>query len=188
MSIKSALEQAIIKLQKEGIVSAKLDAELILAKLLSKNREWLIAHDNDKLSDKELGDFNRLIVRRLKHEPVGYINQTIEFYGMDFFIDQRVLSPRVETELIVDEVIKKAPKNASLIDIGTGSGAIAVAIAKNRPDLKITATEVSPEALEVAKINAEKLLGHNHLIDFKLSDIWEKIDESFDVVVQFSLG
>ena len=88
-----------------------------------------MAHDDEKLTTKQVETYSKLIKRRLDHEPVGYINESIEFYGIDFFIDKRVLSPRVETEAIVEEVVAKAPAGSSLIDIGTGSGAIAIAIA-----------------------------------------------------------
>ena len=142
-----------------------------------------MAHDDEKLTTKQAETYSKLIKRRLDHEPVGYINESIEFYGIDFFIDKRVLSPRVETEAIVEEVVAKAPAGSSLIDIGTGSGAIAIAIAQNRPDLKITATEVSREALDVAKINAERILAKKNSINFIISDIWDDVAGKFDVVV-----
>jgi len=138
MTIKDTLKEASEKLQTNGSPSARLDAELILARQLGKPREWLLAHDDEKLTTAQLRAYEGLIKRRLEHEPVGYINESVEFYGIDFFIDKRVLSPRVETEAIVEEVVAKAPKNAELIDIGTGSGAIAIAIAQNiGPTLKL---------------------------------------------------
>lgn len=183
MTIKTILVEASDKLKASDNPSARLDAEVLLAKLLNKSREWLIAHDDQKLTTAQLKAYEALVNRRLNHEPVGYINQSIEFYGIDFYIDERVLSPRVETEVIVEQVVNNAPKGASLIDIGTGSGAIAISIAKNRPDLKITATEVSADALEVAKLNAGKVLGKAHKIKFEMSDIWNSVDGKFDIVV-----
>lgn len=182
MTIKAALNQAIQALQSADSKSAKLDAELILAKLLGHPREWLIGNDTSELEAQDQKNYEQLIKRRLGHEPVSYINQSIEFYGLDFFVDKRVLSPRVETELIVEQAIKQAPKGGRLLDMGTGSGAIAIAISKHRPDLKISASEISAEALEVAKINAEKILGKGHKIKFVLSDIWDSIADSYDVV------
>lgn len=183
MTIKNVLIEASDKLRASDNPSARLDAEVLLAKLLNKRREWLIAHDDKKLTPAQLGVYQGLIKRRLGHEPVSYINQSVEFYGLDFYIDKRVLSPRAETEAIVEQVIKNAPKEASLIDIGTGSGAIAIAIAKNRPDLVITATEVSAKALEVASLNVKKLLGQSTKIRLIKSDIWHNVKGKFDIVV-----
>lgn len=182
MSIQEALKEATTALVENGSPSAKLDADLILAKMLQKPREWLIANDRTELTASQKARYDELIKRRLDHEPVSYINQSIEFYGLDFFVDKRVLSPRVETEMIVEKTIQDAPPNGVVLDMGTGSGAIAIALCKHRPDLKIIATDISNDALEVARINAVKLLGDDHKIDFRMADIWDGIGTSFDVV------
>ena len=127
--------------------------------------------------------FNQFAARRLNREPVCYITNKLEFYGLEFYVDNRVLSPRVETELIAEQAIKNAPKNSKLIDIGTGSGAIAIAIAKHRPDLVITATEVSRDALSVAKRNAKKLLGAKYNIEFIKADIFDGVEGEFETIV-----
>lgn len=183
MKINGALKNAQNKLKEAGINSYQLDSRLLLSDVLDVNKEWLIAHSDDEIKPEDLEKFNRAIQRRLNREPVCYITNRIEFYGIEFFVDSRVLSPRVETELIADEVIKNAKKDAKLIDIGTGSGAIAIAIAKHRLDISITATEVSPEALDVAKQNAEKILGKKHHIEFMISDIWQNVKDRYDIIV-----
>lgn len=183
MTIKEALQQAKSKFEAVDIKSARLDSELLLATALGKEKEWLIAHDNDKLTAEQQKKFEGFIKRRLDREPVCYITNKLEFYGIDFYVDNRVLSPRVETELIAEQAIKNAPKGSKLIDLGTGSGAIAVAIAKHRPDLDIVATEVSEEAMEVAKINAKSILSPKHSIKFVMADVWDGADGVFNTVV-----
>lgn len=183
MTINEALELATKQLSRLNISSAQLDAQLLLSSVLSKPKEFLIAHDNDKLSNTQTKKFNEFVQRRLDREPVCYITNHIEFYGLDLYIDNRALSPRVETELVTEQAIRNAPKGSSLIDIGTGSGAIAVAIAKHRPDIHITATEISEDALEVAKKNAETVLGKDHGIQFVIADIFKGVDGVFETVV-----
>jgi release factor glutamine methyltransferase len=182
MTTKEALIMAKSKFEQLDIKSARLDSEILLASALKKEKEWLIAHDNDELSANQQLVFNKFVERRLDREPVCYITNELDFYGIDFYIDNRVLSPRVETELIAEEAIKNAPKNSKLIDLGTGSGAIAIAIAKHRPDLEITATEISEEAMEVAKLNAKNILGKDSKIKFIMADVWEGVDGAFDTI------
>ena len=177
MNIRAVLKEVTAELAKAGSPSAKLDAELILAKMLDHPREWLIANDRTELTASQKNNYDALIKRRLSHEPVSYINQSIEFYGLDFFVDKRVLSPRVETEMIVERTIQDAPPNGMVLDMGTGSGAIAIALCKHRPDLEIVATDISNDALEVARINAVKLLGNDHKIDFRMADIVASVPE-----------
>ena len=183
MTVKEALSMAKSKFEQVDIKSARLDSEILLASALKKDKEWLIAHDGDELSAKQQLVFNKFVERRLDREPVCYITNKLDFYGIDFYVDSRVLSPRVETELIVEEAIKNAPKNSKLIDLGTGSGAIAVAISKHRPDLEITATEISEEAMEVAKLNAKNILGKDNKIKFIMADVWDGVDGTFETIV-----
>ncbi len=183
MTISEALQTASKKFGQAEISSYRLDAELLLAHALGHTREWLLANDQKTLTPGETLRFNQYVSRRLDREPVCYITNKLEFYGIEFYVDNRVLSPRVETELVAEQAIATAPKNSKLIDIGTGSGAIAIAIAKNRPDLNITATEISTEAMQVAKRNAKKILGAEHKIEFIKADVWEGVDGVYDTVV-----
>ncbi len=183
MTIQVALQSAQQRLKAADIPSWQLDAKLLLCDVLGVDKSYLLAHDDQKLTTTQRKQFEEYLQRRIDREPVCYITNKLEFYGIKFYVDNRVLSPRVETELVAEHAIKEAPKGSHLIDIGTGSGAIAIAIALHRPDLHITATEVSSEALEVAKLNAEKILGSDHQITFIESDIWDGIDDKFETVV-----
>lgn len=183
MTIKEIITKATSQFNESSIPSSRLDAELLLAHTLGKTREYLISHDDQVVTDSEMMKFNAYVSRRLDREPVCYITNHLEFYGIDFYVDNKVLSPRVETELIVEQAIKNAPQDSTLIDIGTGSGAIAIAIAKHRPDLIITATEISQDALNVAQKNAIEILGKDHDLTFSTADIFEGVAGIFQTVV-----
>jgi len=182
-SIKATLEVAQQQLKAANIPSWQLDAKLLLCDVLDVDKSYLLAHDDQKLTTGQRKQFEGYLQRRLDREPVCYITNMLEFYGIEFYVDNRVLSPRVETELVAEQAIKEAPGGSKLIDLGTGSGAIAIAIAKHRPDLRITATEVSPEAIDVARLNAENILGKDHKINFIEADIWNGVEGSFETVV-----
>lgn len=141
MTITEAISDAETKLKAANVPSARLDAELLLQHTLGSDKTYLVAHNDQPLSTSQLKQFETYLARRIEREPVCYITNQLEFYGLPFYVDNRVLAPRVETELVAEQAIKNAPKGSSLIDLGTGSGAIAVTIAKHRPDLTITATE-----------------------------------------------
>ncbi len=183
MTIKEFLLKTTKEFERLGISSSRLDAEIILAHCLKKDRVWLLAHNDQPLTKSDQTVANRLIKKRLSRQPISYVTNQKEFYGLDFYVDKRVLTPRDETELIAEEVIKNAPQGSSLIDIGTGSGALAITIAKHRPDLVISASEISAPALEVAKVNATKILGQNHKINMITSDLFDKIVGRFDIVI-----
>lgn len=182
MTIDQWLNHATSSLQQADIPSARLDAVVLACFVLQKDRAWLIAHSDKVLSESILKTLGQALTRRQQRLPLAYITNHKEFYGLDFYVDERVLCPRAETESAVTQIIKNAPQNGRLIDIGTGSGAIAIAIAKHRPDLTITATELSADALEVAHQNSTELLGDQQ-INFIQSDIFDKITGKFDVVV-----
>lgn len=182
MTIKNFLEESIGRLKKAGIASARLDSELLCAYALGRDRVWLVAHDTHKLSADELKTCQQLINKRAKRIPLSYITSHKEFYSLDFYVDKRVLTPRNETELIATEVIKNIPPRASLVDVGTGSGALAVAIKYHRPDINVSASEISTSALKVARRNAEQIIGKNHDINLIESNLFDKIVGKFDVI------
>lgn len=179
-TVREALTAAITFLEAQSIAGARLDAQLLLAHTLRRDRAWLLSHDDYELTPHQEADFEAFISRRSEHIPVVHLTGTREFYGLDIAITPDVLTPRVETEQIVEWAIKHAPQASSLIDIGTGSGAIAIAIAIHRPDLTITATEISDEALIIARRNAKT---HCAKLTFIMSDLWDGVPGVYDTVV-----
>lgn len=163
MTIKEALNSAQEKLNKKKIASARLDAEVLLAFCLKIEREYLLAHDEKKLTPAEQKKYTGLIKRRLAYEPIAYLIGTKNFYGLDFKVDYRVLIPRPETEQLVTIVSEYAHKLASkglkmaILDVGTGSGCICLTLKKLLPKMSIIGLEVSGEALSLARLNAKKL-------------------------------
>lgn len=165
MSIKEALNLAIQKLKKTSF-SPALDAEILLSFVLKKNKEYLFTYPEKNLTLSQVKKFKKLVSRRTTREPISYITGHKEFFGLDFFIDKNVLIPRPETEMMIVEtrsIIEKhcntslrQNKNINIIDIGTGSGAIIIALAKNIPNAKFYAADISSGALNIAKKNARK--------------------------------
>ena len=140
----------------------RLDAQLLLlhaAERAPHDRAWLIAHDTDTLTEAAQKTFMALVQRRTAGEPVAYLTGSKEFYGLELHVDARVLVPRPDTETLVDwalEVLQSKP-NATVLDLGTGSGAIALALKASRPDLGVLAIDFSHAALAVAQANAQRL-------------------------------
>jgi len=179
----------------KGIERARLDAEVLLADLLSMERVGLYLNFDRPLEKHELAAFRERVVRRAAHEPVAYITGRREFYGLDLAVDPRVLIPRPETELLVDLALvhlKDRPPEArdgqqgeGLVDLGTGSGAMALALAHERPEARVWALDVSGEALEAARTNASRL-GLETRIEFLQGDLLAPLaglGQSFDLIL-----
>jgi release factor glutamine methyltransferase len=179
-TIRACLDEAIASLEGGRIAGARLDAQLLMAHALGHNRAWLLAHDDDQLTGPTLSHFQSLIAQRADHIPVVHLTGTRQFYGLDLHITPDVLTPRVETEQIVEWAVGRSAPRSRVADIGTGSGAIALALKHARPDLRIVATEISPQALEVARLNAKDL---DLDIELVISDLWENVTGVFDCVV-----
>ncbi len=156
MEIRYMLRAAADSLRAAGSPSARLDAEVLLAEALHISRGQLYARLRDPWPPDLLEPFGELLRRRLAGEPVAYIVGHKDFYGLDLLVDRRVLIPRPETEELVGAVLAALPDDATgpVADIGTGSGAVALALAKHRPNLRVYACDLSADALEVAAANA----------------------------------
>lgn len=157
MTIAQSLKLAVSKLNAEKINLPHLEAEILLSVVLKKPREFLPAHGEKKLTDGQIAKFKSLISHRLKGEPIAYLTGHKEFYGLDFKVNENVLIPRPETELMVEEALKLVthiPQPITLIDVGTGSGCVIIALAKQNINGKLFAIDISAKALTVAKQNA----------------------------------
>lgn len=180
MTVGEAIRDAQGWLSSCEVSSARLDAELLLGHILARDRAWLLAHNDSELSAEDRQRYAIIIHERTRRVPLVHLTGKREFYGLDITVTPDVLTPRVETEQMIDWAVKYAPQNSRLIDIGTGSGAIAIAIAVHRSDLKITATEVSAPALTVARRNATD---HDVPITLIESDLWDRVDGQFETIV-----
>ncbi len=180
-TIKQLLQIATEELQKREIADARRNASLLLMDLLKCNQTYLLAHDRDFVSEEINAQYQTMIERRSKGEPIQYITSHEEFYGRDFIVNSDVLIPRPETELIIEFVLNQVKaqklKKPNILDVGTGSGAIAVTLAAELPDANITAIDISPKALKVAQENA-KIHQVNNRISWFCSDLVEKLDLS----------
>ena len=158
MDAAPTFEQALQSAIAQGIV--RLEAQLLLLQALgrtAKERAWLVAHDKEKLSITAQQVWQDALRRRLAGEPLPYITGWATFYGLDLQVDARVLCPRADTETLVDWALAILPPAARAIDLGTGSGAIALALKHQRPDVHMHACDISADALAVAKANAQRL-------------------------------
>ena len=171
--------------RESGITTPRLDAEVLLGFVLQKSRLQLYLSFEMPVFPDHLSVFRQLVQRRKEHTPVSYLTNHREFMSIDFYVDSRVLIPRPETEILVEYVLDRTSTHGpiSLVDIGTGSGAIAVSLAFNRPEWYIVATDISIDALAVAKTNATR---HQTQIEFRSGDMLstlESVDNKFDWIV-----
>ena len=181
-TIATVLQRAVEQLSASA--SARLDAELLLANCLDQSRSFLLSHGGEALSPAARERFARSVARRRSGEPVAYIVGRCEFWSLDLEINPHVLVPRPETELLVEFALEIVPagQHAKILDLGTGSGAIALAIAHERPDARVVATDASTEAITLACRNAERLeLGN---LSFLVGHWYEPVGAMhFDLIV-----
>ena len=181
MNIQQWLNHATKLLAQADIGTARLDCLILLEKALDRDRGWILAHQEQLLASEREQEFTKLLARRAKREPVAYISGICEFYGLQLEVTPEVLIPRVETEALVSYVLHNAGTGAQIIDLGTGSGAIALALRSKRPDLKLVASDESLKALAVAQRNAKKYSFHD--IEFMQSNLMDDINARFDFIV-----
>jgi len=164
--------------------SARIDVQCLLQEVLQVQRVYFLSHPERVLSETEFSHYQQFLQRRLSGEPIAYILGEREFFGLALRVTPATLIPRPDTELLVELALQKLPKNArcSVLDLGTGSGAIALAIAKNCPQAEVVACDVSAEALKVAQQNA-RTLGLNN-IKFMQSNWFSALDtQQFNLIV-----
>lgn len=183
------LKRAQHQLAKAGIPSPADEARLLLADVLNVSLAWIMAHPDAVIPPDRRLLFQDYLNRRAAHEPVAYILGHKEFFGLDFDVDPSVLIPRPETELLVerslaaiDRLIQLKRRSLLAVDLGTGSGAVAIALAANRPDLKVVAVDNSGLALKVALCNARRH-GVSDRIEFRQGNLLRPVSERFDLLV-----
>lgn len=167
------MHEAIDRLEAAGIPTARLDVLVLLEDTLGKDRAHILAHPETKLSNAHISTLNEQIGRRTLHVPLAYIRGKTEFYGREFLVDDRVLEPRPESETMI-ELLKNVSKPAELtiIDVGTGSGALAITAKLALPAAKVIAIDIDPHCLELARSNADR---HTVQLDIVEGDLLSPI-------------
>jgi release factor glutamine methyltransferase len=165
-----------------GIPTARLDAELLVGHVLGVDRTTLLAILREELPESAPTQISRLAERRLGSEPIAYLVGTKEFFGLPFIVGPAVLVPRPETELLVEWALQWLAEHptASVVDVGTGSGAIAISIALNAPGADVTASDISDDALAIAQANAERLCPDR--VTFHQTDLLKGIADRFNLI------
>ena len=184
MNIEEAIKEASQLLKRKKIKSALLDSEILMSKVLNKDRKFLIINPGCKIVDKDYKNFRKLINSRLKRKPVAYLTGVKSFWKYDFKINEKVLIPRPETELLIEKVLEyyKNKENINFLEIGIGSGCIILSILKEKKSFLGKGLDVSKDSLKVCKVNAKRLGLNSRLKLFK-SDIDNFILGKYDLII-----
>ena len=183
MKIKEVLKTGILELNLNNITDANIKAKMLLSHIINKPKEYFIIHEDEEIDETI---FLNGIKKLINNVPIQYIINHQEFMKLDFYVDENVLIPQPDTEILVEEVINlnKDKSNLSILDLCTGSGCIAISLAKYIKDANVVATDISEKAIQIAKLNAEKNCIHKN-IKFIQSDMFANIDNDyqFDYIV-----
>jgi release factor glutamine methyltransferase len=183
VAIGQALAEAAQRLERAGVTDAEREALWLLAHLFAISVGTLKTRRSDLLPGEMAAPFEALVARRAKREPLQYILGTAEFMGLSFQVSPAVLIPRLDTETLVREAVARVQGPARIADIGTGSGAIAIAMAKLLPEAAVVAVDISAQALAVAEQNA-RAIGVSDRIEFRLGDLVQPLfGERFDAIL-----
>lgn len=180
-TIKDWLSHTVRQFHEHALASARLDAELLLCFVLNKPRTYLHAHPEDILSDETLSRLSSLVSRRLNNEPIAYLTKSKEFYGRNFYVNHSVLIPRPESEAII-ELLKKhiVADYHKIADVGTGSGCLAVTVAKEFSCLHVDAYDIDTKALAIAQRNAQS---HDVSVSLYQNNLLEHTPQQYDIIV-----
>ena len=184
MNIQILLNQASKILESSSSVSSKLDSEILLSEVIKKNRQYLLLNSNEELKKENIKSFDCLVKRRKRGEPIAYLINKKEFWKQNFYVNQNVLIPRPDTELLVEQTLKLFNVNFKLniLDIGTGSGCILLSILKERRNFIGTGIDISKKAINVARFNA-KMYQLSNRVKFYNSDIDKFLIGKYDLIL-----
>ena len=184
MNLRAAISKAKYFLESNNIRSSGLDCELLMSKVLKKDRNYILLNLNKNLKRKSFDNFQNLIKERSRGKPIAYLIEKKEFWDYEFKMKEGVLIPRPDTELIVEQVLNLTQNKSKLriLDIGTGSGCIILSILKERRNYKGIGIDISKKCIDVCKINTSKLNLTNRVKFFK-SDIDNFIDAKYDLII-----
>ena len=169
------------QLQKAGITDAELDARLLLEFICHTDRNALYAHGDQEIEDEKMHDFLQLIEKRAVHIPLQHLTGEQNFMGLDFLVNEHVLIPRQDTEILVEEIMRDLHDGIRILDMCTGSGCILLSLLHYSNDCSGVGVDVSEDALAVARQNADRLAGKQ--AGFIQRDLFEKVEGSFDLIV-----
>jgi len=184
MNIQLAVIQGTKILKNSYIKTAKLDTEILLAKVLDSNRENIILNNQKDLNDKNLDHFKRLIKERANKKPIAYILNKKFFWSNEFYVNKNTLIPRPDTEVVIEEILRltKNKNKINILDIGVGSGCILLTILRERKNFHGTGIDISKKTLDISRINAKKLNLESR-VKFYKSDIDKFIKGKYDLIV-----
>ncbi len=183
-TVKQLLDGACRELNENSVPEAELNAWYLLVKAYEEavdkaiDKAWIFTHGDEEAPEKVIVHLKSFVAHRAKGTPLEYITHETEFMGLSFYVDFRVLIPRQDTECLVEEAMKHC-KGKTVLDMCTGSGCIAISLEKLADCASVTASDISIEALEVAKINAKN---NNSNIEFLQSDLWKNITKKYDII------
>lgn len=192
MTYSEVFDEGKKRLVKAGIEEAALDARLLLEYICGTDRNTLLAHGDRPVTDEDKLHYQELIEQRASRIPLQYLTGTQNFMGLDFLVNEHVLIPRQDTEFLVEEVLKNLHDGMRVLDLCTGTGCILVSLLRYTNDCQGLGVDISPEALTVAKKNAERLLAENGelaenerrgRLQFLESDLYERVEGIFDIIV-----
>lgn len=180
MTYREAIETGTRILQKENIADAKIDAWYLLQMACKVDRNFYYLHEEDELTAEQQSEYESTVHKRAEHVPLQYIIGEQEFMGLKFKVNSNVLIPRQDTETLVEEALRVAKPGMRVLDLCTGSGCIIISLAKNVADISCTGSDISKQALLVAKENAK---ANEVEVEWERSDLFENISGTFDLIV-----
>ena len=184
MNIQTALKNACLELQKNKISSALLDSELLLSKVIKKDRKFILLNPDKKLDKKDQKSFEDLIFKRSKGKPIAYLTGHKSFWNYDFKVSEKVLIPRPDSEIIIEQVLKiyKNKEKINFLEVGVGSGCLALSILKEKKSFLATGVDLSQDCIEICRYNANKL-GVTNRVKLIKSDVDNLNFHKYDLII-----